>query len=176
MSLKKFLQGTWLGHPLHPTLVHLPMGLWTAVLVFDVLTVLGVGGNPLVITAYYALLVGFIVALLAIFAGLADWWDIGRDKPAWKLGLYHMLINILVTILAGANLTLRGDEALEATATPTTPLLLSLLMVGLLAVSGYLGGRMTFAYGTSVARQSKPKWRERAEAGGAQMKGREELP
>lgn len=130
MSLKKFLQGTWLGHPLHPALVHVPTGLWTAVLVFDVLTVLGVGGNPLVVTSYYALLVGFIVALLAIPAGLADWWDIGRDKPARRLGLYHMLINIVITILAGVNLTLRRGEALEATATPTTPLLLSLLMVG----------------------------------------------
>lgn len=176
MTLKKFLQGTWLGHPLHPALVHVPTGLWTAALVFDVLTVLGIGGNALVRTSYYAILAGFIVALLAIPAGLADWWDIGRDKPAWKLGLYHMLINALVTLLALANLFLRGGEALEATAVPTVPLVLSALMVGLLAVSGYLGGRMVFSYGTSVARQSKPKWRQRAEAGGAQMKEREKLP
>lgn len=175
MTLKKILQGTWLGHPLHPSLVHAPTGLWTAALVFDVLTVLGVGGNPLLVTSYYALLVGFIGALLAIPAGLADWWDIGRDKPARKLGLYHMLINVLVTLLALANLFLRSGEALEAAAVPTWPLVLSAVMVGLLVISGYLGGRMTFAYGTSVARQSKPKWRQRAEAGGAQMKGREEI-
>ncbi|MFW6097682.1 MAG: DUF2231 domain-containing protein [Chloroflexota bacterium] len=175
MTLKKFLQGTWLGHPLHPALVHAPTGLWTAALVFDVLTVLGVGGNPLLVTSYYALLVGFIAALFAVPTGLADWWDIGRDKPARRLGLIHMLINVVVTLLALANLFLRAGEALELTAVPTTPLLLSALMVGLLAISGYLGGRMTFAYGTSVARQSKPKWRERAEAGGAHMKGREEI-
>lgn len=175
MTLKKFLQGTWLGHPLHPPLVHVPTGLWTAALVFDVLTVLGVGGNALVRTSYYALLVGFVVALLVIPTGLADWWDIKREKPAWKLGLYHMLINALVTLLAVANLLQRAGDRLQADAVPTVPLLLSALMVGLLVVSGYLGGRMVFAYGTSVARQSKPKWRERAEAGGAQMKGREEI-
>ena len=28
--IKAFLQGKWLGHPLHPAMVHLPTGAWTA--------------------------------------------------------------------------------------------------------------------------------------------------
>ena len=32
MSLKDLLQGKWLGHPLHPALVHVPTGLWPAAL------------------------------------------------------------------------------------------------------------------------------------------------
>jgi hypothetical protein len=36
-------------------------------------------------------------------------------------------------------------------------------------VSGYLGGRMVYAYGISIARQSKKEWRERAEKGGARV-------
>jgi hypothetical protein len=37
-------------------------------------------------------------------------------------------------------------------------------------VSGYLGGRMVFAYGVSVARLSKDKWRKIAEEGGSRTK------
>jgi hypothetical protein len=32
-----FLKGTWLGHPLHPILVHVPMAMWPGALIFDVL-------------------------------------------------------------------------------------------------------------------------------------------
>jgi uncharacterized membrane protein len=169
MSLKEFLQGTWLGHPLHPALVHVPTGLWVSALVFDLLTVLGVESNALVRSSFYALAAGLVVALLAAPAGLADWWDIKREKPAWTLGLWHMILNITITLLAAVNVYFRLGPALQAEKVETGPLLLSVLMVGLLLVSGYLGGRMVYNYGTSVARQSKQEWRERAEAGGARL-------
>jgi uncharacterized membrane protein len=35
--IKSFLQGKWLGHPLHPALVHIPVGAWTAALIFDLI-------------------------------------------------------------------------------------------------------------------------------------------
>src|SRR5437667_9812970 len=74
--LKDFLQGKWLGHPLHPALVHVPLGSFTAALLFDVLSRVGVGGNAMVQTSFYCIAVGVIVALLAAPAGLADWLDI----------------------------------------------------------------------------------------------------
>ena len=37
----------------------------------------------------------------------------------------------------------------------------------LLLISGYLGGRMIYAYGINVARLSKKKWRKIAQEGGA---------
>jgi hypothetical protein len=37
----------------------------------------------------------------------------------------------------------------------------------LLLISGYLGGRMIYAYGINVARLSKTKWRKIAKEGGA---------
>ena len=59
--------------------------------------------------AFYARLLGWIVALLAIPTGFADWTDIRREKPAWKLGLYHMGLNVLVVILWAINLWLRVE-------------------------------------------------------------------
>ncbi|HEX6386012.1 MAG TPA: DUF2231 domain-containing protein, partial [Anaerolineae bacterium] len=139
--------------------------MWTAALVFDVLANLGIGGNAMVRTSFYAIGLGLLVALLAIPTGLADWWDISQDKPAWNLGLYHMILNIVVTIVWAVNFYLRLDTAFEATTVATVPLALSVLGALILFVSGYLGGRMVYNYGTSVARNSKQKWRRIAEAG-----------
>jgi len=34
-QVKDALYGTWLGHPLHPALVSLPLGFWTSTAVLD---------------------------------------------------------------------------------------------------------------------------------------------
>ncbi len=162
-----FLQGKWLKHPLHPALVHVPTALWPAALVFDVLSRFGNGNNLFVQIAFYAILFGLLVALLAIPTGYADWTDIRREKPAWKLGLYHMGLNLTIWVLEAANLGLRRQGfQTEAMATPAQ-VGLSALAALLLIVSGYLGGRMIYAYGINVARLSKKKWREIAKEGGA---------
>lgn len=49
--LKDFLQGKWLGHPLHPLLVHLPTALWPAALVFDILSIAGIARRTMFVSA-----------------------------------------------------------------------------------------------------------------------------
>src|ERR1700761_5962158 len=39
--LKNFYHGTWLGHPLHPVLTDIPLGAWTATVLFDLLEASG---------------------------------------------------------------------------------------------------------------------------------------
>src|SRR5947209_16914944 len=36
--IKDVLNGTWLGHPLHPVLVAVPLGAWSVTTVFDLMT------------------------------------------------------------------------------------------------------------------------------------------
>src|SRR5215813_8902073 len=38
--LKLFLNGTWLGHPLHPLLTDVPIGAWTVTIVLDLIALL----------------------------------------------------------------------------------------------------------------------------------------
>jgi uncharacterized membrane protein len=52
MAVKDFFQGKWLGHPLHPAIVHVPTGLWPAALVFDLLSHLRGGSNVAVRLAF----------------------------------------------------------------------------------------------------------------------------
>jgi uncharacterized membrane protein len=171
--MKDFLQGKWLGHSLHPIFVSLPVGLWPAALVFDLLSVWGVGGNAMVRTSFYAILLGLAGVGLAAPTGLADWWDVKRDRPAWKLGLAHLLLNVAATVLWAVNLALRTGSALEAATVAPGPLALSAAGTLVLAVSVYLGGRMVYEYGVSVARHSKEKWCRLAVAGGTRVPAEE---
>jgi uncharacterized membrane protein len=161
-----FLQGKWLKHPLHPALVHLPTSLWPTAFVFDLLSQFRTE-NIFAQLAFYAILLGLIAALAAIPTGYADWTDIRREKPAWKLGLIHLILNVIISALWAINLWLRLGSFQTATSVPLGLVGLSTLATLLLLVSGYLGGRMIYAYGISVARLSKTKWRKIAQEGGA---------
>lgn len=167
--MKNLLQGSWLGHPLHPAIVHVPSALWPAAVVFDVLTLFDVGGNPLVRASFLAIIVGLIAAAVAIPTGLADWLGIQRGRPAWQLGLFHLGLNASATFLFAVSLFFRWDDWRTAEEVGIIPFVLAILGAGALGQGGYFGGKMAFDYGISVARVSKEEWRTTAEAGGARL-------
>ena len=169
MSPKELLQGNWLGHPLHPALVHVPTGLWPAALVFDLLTLVGEGSNVAVRVSFWALVVGLAAALLAAPTGVADWWDIKKEKRAHTLGLWHMILNLSVVALIATSIVLRLRQGIDATSVAGGAIAINVVANAVLAVSGYLGGRMVFEYGISVARISKKKWRRIAQEGKARL-------
>src|SRR5207302_7807137 len=105
--LLDILKGTWLEHPLHPILAHVPMAMWPSALIFDLLSQRQIGGNAMVRLSFYAIIFGLAAALLAVPTGLVDWSGIKREKPAWKIGLYHMSLNLIATLLFAVNLALR---------------------------------------------------------------------
>ena len=168
-SLLDILKGTWLGHPLHPIFAHIPVAMWPGALIFDLLSNLQIGGNAVVRLSFYSIAFGLVAALAAVPTGWVDWSGIKKGKPAWKLGLYHMLLNIVVAVLFAVNLYLRRASFRQATEVDRIPLLLSVVGTIILIGSAYLGGRMVFEYGISVARMSKKKWRKLAAAGGANL-------
>src|SRR3982074_2886934 len=137
--LLDFLKGKWLGHPLHPILVHVPMAMCPGALNFVLLWQWNIGGNAMVRLSFYAIIFGLAATLLAVPTGLLDWSGIKKEKPAWKIGLYHMLLNLLVTLLFTVNLGLRWQTFREATTVAPIPLLLSFIGTILLIGSAYLG-------------------------------------
>ena len=165
----EILQGKWLGHPAHPALVHIPLGLWLGACVLDIAIACGARAAVLPQLAYYAVLVGLLGTLVVVPTGIADWASIKRERPAWKLGLYHLLLNAAAAAVWLINFFLRR-ECLH-TGEPVTGLILALSIIGalLLVVSGYLGSLLAFDHGISVARLSKKKWRKLAAEGGANL-------
>ena len=169
MTIKDLLQGKWLGHPLHPALVHVPTGLWPAALILDLISFFGDGSMAVVRAAFWCVCGGILGALVAVPAGLADWWDIKPGKPARKLGWWHMGLNSVVLLIFIASLCTRWASGLHHDHVDWVSLALCLAGNAILFVSGYLGGRMVYEHGTGVARMSKKKWRKIAEAGGARV-------
>ena len=169
MKLIEFLQGKWLGHPLHPALVHLPVGAWCSACVLDAIALAGAPNLEIARLALYFVGAGLFVALLAVPTGIADWSGIKREKPAWKLGLWHLVLNAIAALVWCGNLGLRLP-ALHSAEPVTRPILLtSVLGTLLIAGSGYLGKLMVYDHGISVARRSKKKWRALAQRGGARV-------
>ena len=71
-ELKNIFHGTWLGHPLHPALVAVPLGAWTAALALDAMESIS-GRRELAAGADAAIAVGLVGAAGAAVTGLTDW-------------------------------------------------------------------------------------------------------
>jgi hypothetical protein len=109
-SVKDFLHGVWLGHPLHPALTDLPVGAWTVALALDALESLS-GRDELGPGADAAVALGLAGAVGAAVTGITDWRD--TDDPARRAGLVHGLLNTAAALLYTASMAQRcgGDRA-----------------------------------------------------------------
>jgi uncharacterized membrane protein/nitrite reductase/ring-hydroxylating ferredoxin subunit len=152
--LKDFLEGKPLRHPLHPILVHFPIGLFILSLLLDLGSLAFPSTPHLVREAFYAMLLGIIGALIAAVPGFVDYTDIRDDHPGKRTATAHLTLNLIVVGLYGINLGVRSST-LDALKTPVGPLILSLLGITLLSVSGYLGGRLVYDEGISVGRHKR---------------------
>jgi uncharacterized membrane protein len=159
---------------LHAIVVHVPVGAWTGSLIFDLLSRLHVGGNAMVRLSFISIAIGLGGALIAVPTGVLDWGGVKKEKPAWKIGLYHMATNLVVTILFAINLGSRFST--WKTAEVVSPLMILLSAVGTVLLFGgaYLGGLMLYDHGVSVARASKDKWREVAQRSGSNVPEKKE--
>ena len=146
--LKSLLQGKPFRHPIHPTLVHFPIGLFILSLILDVLSLL-MKDSMLVRTAYYAIAGGIGMGLFAVLFGLVDYADIRIDHPAKRIATRHMLLNFTVLGLFAINFGLRS-QVLDGASISLIPLLLSIMAVGILLYSGYLGGHLVYNDGIAV--------------------------
>src|SRR5215212_1489272 len=98
-ALKDFLHGTWLGHPLHPVLVQVPVGSWLSAGLLDAVPPLRPAATAMIGT-------GVVAAVPAALAGAADWSEQGPGVR--RLGALHALLNITALGLYVGSLVARG--------------------------------------------------------------------
>jgi uncharacterized membrane protein len=161
------------GFPFHSLVVHAPVGAWSAAVLFDGMSRLQIGGNAMVRLSFFSITLGLVAALLAIPTGVLDWGGIKKDKPAWKIGLFHMAINLIATMVFAMNLGVRLPTWKTAEAVSLPQFALSGIGTVALFAGAYLGGRMVYDHGIGVARRSKEKWRGIAVEGGARVPKKE---
>jgi uncharacterized membrane protein len=131
-------------HPIHPMLVPIPIGLWIFSLVCDLIHAGGSTNPAWTTVAFYCMGGGIVGALAAAVPGLIDL--VSLPAGPRSTALKHMAINLVVVALYAINFWQR----LEAPGSPGKLVWLSLISVGLLAVSGWLGGKMVFEHGIAV--------------------------
>jgi uncharacterized membrane protein len=140
------------GHPFHPILVTVPIGAWICSVIFDVATKLNErGAASLVDASYWLIAIGVIGAVVAAAFGLLDLLNIPRGTPAMRTGLTHLALNLSVVAMFVINFIWRTSTHRTADEVRIGQAVLSIVAVAVLAVSGWLGGKLSYRYGVRVA-------------------------
>jgi nitrite reductase/ring-hydroxylating ferredoxin subunit/uncharacterized membrane protein len=139
-AVKEALSGTWLGHPVHPLLILLPMGSWTSGVLLD-----WFGGEGAEGAADGLIGAGLLSAVPAVATGYSDWADTEIMSDAVRrVGAVHAACNATAAVLFGSSLALRASGSRGAGK------LLGLVAFGAIGAGGYLGGHLTYAEGVGV--------------------------
>jgi nitrite reductase/ring-hydroxylating ferredoxin subunit len=122
------LHGVWLGHPVHPTLVQVPVGAWMSAAFLDVL---GDGDG-----ARHLIGLGLLASVPAAVTGSADWAEMHEQQM--RTGVVHAAANSAAIGLYAGSLLARARRR--------TGLGKALGFAGLTAVTvgGMLGGDISF--------------------------------
>ncbi|WP_125132704.1 DUF2231 domain-containing protein [Microbacterium sp. 10M-3C3] len=139
------------GHPFHPIAVTIPIGAWTASLVFDVIALIADDSEPWVVGARALILVGLVGAIVAAVLGLLDLSRIPARTPARRTAVTHGVLNGGAIALFAVNAIVRfaaGDDF------SAFGFVLSIVTLAVLGVSGWLGGKLSYRWGVRVADES----------------------
>jgi nitrite reductase/ring-hydroxylating ferredoxin subunit len=135
-ALKDLLHGTWLGHPLHPVLVHVPVGSWLSAGLLDAIPPLRPAATVLIGT-------GVAAAVPASLSGAADWSE--QEIGVRRLGALHAVANSAALVLYAGSLVARGKGR------GALGRVLSYAGLGIATGSAAIGGHMSYAQSSGAA-------------------------
>ncbi len=150
--VRDIVHGTWLHEPLHAVMTDVPVGSWTAAVLFDALA--AITGNKTMDKAADALVIlGLLSASGAAVLGMNDWSEIEAEAPR-RVGTVHALLNVAATGVFGASWWARRQRGTRGTAR-----VLGALGIALVSVSAHLGGNMIYEHGIGVQSDGK-RWQD----------------
>ena len=132
--IENALNGVWLGHTLHPAIVTVPLGAWTAAGVLDAMeaggrTEMGPGADACVA-------IGLVGAAGAALTGIAQWYPV-KGETVRKVGITHAMVNSTATLL------FLGSWAARRAGNRGAGRALGWLGLGFGMVGAYLGGSLS---------------------------------
>jgi nitrite reductase/ring-hydroxylating ferredoxin subunit/uncharacterized membrane protein len=142
-KIRNFLNGTWLGEPLHAVLKDLPIGAWTVTMVFDGLDLI-LSRREFALAAETSIAIGLVGAAGAVVTGMTDWSDV--DPPARRLGFIHGFLNLGGTALFLTSLLMRKRKSRGGGR------IFSTLGYAVMAYAAHLGGKMVYVHRVGVDR------------------------
>lgn len=135
-ALKDLLHGTWLGHPVHPVLVQVPVGSWVSAGVLDAIPRLRPAASVLIG-------VGVATAVPAAASGAADWSEQGTGVR--RLGALHAVANTVALGLYVGSLAARSKDR------GGLGRLLSYTGLAIAGGSAAIGGHMSYAQSSGAS-------------------------
>lgn len=139
-GMTDLLHGVPLGHPLHPILVHLPLGGWMIAGMLDFYPAAKTEATER--AADLALTLGTVGALGTLATGWTDW--AGARGEARRTGLIHGLLNETAFFLNVGSILARRRQRRGLGK------LLSGTALGLALAGGFLGGELVYRHGLGV--------------------------
>ncbi len=136
-DLKRFLQGDWLGHSLHPLMTDFPLGAWMSASLLDLF-----GGAETRKASEGLIAFGVALSIPTALAGMSDWTD--TNQRTKRVGVVHASMNAGITLLyvLSFGARRRGHHQLGV--------VLGLTGGTISFVSGYLGGHLSLVRGAGV--------------------------
>ena len=137
------------GDPVHPAVVHFPLALYPATVLFDLLALTRGDGSLYTHGAFILIVGASLMALIAIVTGFAELLDIPPESRAWKLAIGHMSVQLTAATILLVSLLLRLGH-IDDSRPPIAAIVCAIAGTLLLFVGGWLGGHMVFTHGVSV--------------------------
>lgn len=136
-GLYALLEKVGFGHPLHPMLTHVPMGMIIGAVVFS-LAGLKWKNQNLGQTAYHCSLLALLAIVPVIIAGMLDWQHF-MDGNWGTLIIVKMVLATILTLLLAVSVVMkhRGAEA-------KTLCIIYLLCLACAGGLGYSGGELVY--------------------------------
>lgn len=131
------------AHPIHPALVHFPIGLLLSASIADLGELAGLWSEPRLAAVLMA--AGLAGGLVAMAAGA---YDFARLEAALvPRALRHMAAVSLAWLGYGVALYLRRDAFVGVAAAPDASMAVGLASAAVLVLGGWLGGELVYRYG-----------------------------
>ena len=136
-SIYAALEKVGFTHPLHPVLVHVPMGMIIGMFLFSLIGLIWKKGF-LLQTAYHCSVLALISIIPVILAGLMDWQH--RLNGDWKtLIIVKMVLSCILTLLLVYAVIIRNRGA-----SPRHLLIVYTLCLACAGGLGYSGGQLVY--------------------------------
>ncbi len=145
-KIRNFLNGTWLGEPLHVVLTDVPIGAWSVAIAFDLLDMIR-ARREFALAADSSIAIGLIAAAGTAVTGMTDWSDV--DPPARRTGFIHGLLNLSATALFTTSLVLRKKKKKRSR---TGGRICAALGYAVMSYAAHLGGEMVYKRRVGVDR------------------------
>ena len=139
------------GHPLHPALVALPIGLFIWSFIAILVYAASDDDRTWYDISYYSAIAAVITALVAALPGFGDLVTLALKHERTRApALVHMALNLSVVALFAIAALLMYDEGALEGGSLSTVVVLQAIAVGMLALSGWIGGELVFRHHLAV--------------------------